>query len=261
MEPEIAGGADQGGEEPISVESIFVRQRNALLVEASFTPIYIDYYLHLMQHELRYPENLDLKLKELLAFLTLHATARPWAETIAWTANLRAPRANLFATASSLAGLVVGRVFTEDIRETPHDLLYSQTSVQGKEPRTSTVQLDHPSPREWMETYYTASEQRPCRCFDLGDESYALVAAQPDADQEWLDGLDVDQVKAIREDEATKLLETRKFRFHCGCSLEKILPMLGTWRERPDELFQGAPEITIDCPRCGARYPVTPDML
>ena len=37
--------------------------------------------------------------------------------------------------------------------------------------------------------------------------------------------------------------------------------MLGTWRDRPEELFQGAPEITIDCPRCGAHYPVTPDTI
>ncbi|MFT4549650.1 MAG: molecular chaperone Hsp33, partial [Verrucomicrobiales bacterium] len=104
-------------------------------------------------------------------------------------------------------------------------------------------------------------EQRPCRCFDLGDESYALLAAQPDADREWLAGLDVEAVKAIRQNETTKVLETRKFRYHCGCSLDRILPILGSWRERPDELFQGASEITIDCPRCGAHYTVTPDMI
>ena len=261
MAAEPESDETQPGEEPISIDSTFVRGRNVLLIEANFTPLYIDYYLHLMQHELRYPADLDARLKELLAYLTLHATARPWAESIAWTINLRAPRANLFATASSLGEMVVGRVFTEDIREAPNDILYSQTSVANTEPRTSTVQLDHQSPREWMETFYTSSEQRPCRGFDLGDESYALLAAQPDADREWLAGLDEDGVRAIREDEDCKVLETRKFRFHCGCSLEKILPMLGTWRERPDELFQGAPEITIDCPRCGAHYAVTPDMI
>ncbi len=86
--------------------------------------------------------------------------------------------------------MIVGRLFTEDIREAPHDILYSMTTVANSEPRTSTVQLEHQSPREWMESFYTNSEQRPCRCFDLGDESYALLAAQPDADREWLAGLD-----------------------------------------------------------------------
>lgn len=261
METDSRTEGEPPGEEPITVDSVFVRGRNILLIEANFTPIYIDYYLHLMQHGLRYPEDLDARLKELLAFLTLHACARPWAEGIAWTVNLRAPRANLFATTSSLGESVVGRAFTEDIREAPHDILYSQTSVANAEPRTSTVQLDHPSPREWMETFYTSSEQRPCRCFDLGDESYALLAAQPDADLEWLAGLEQGQVRSIREAEDCRVLESRKFRFHCGCSLEKILPVLGTWRDRPDELFEGAPEITIDCPRCGAHYPVTPDMI
>ena len=42
---------------------------------------------------------------------------------------------------------------------------------------------------------------------------------------------------------------------------DRILPILGSWRDRPDELFQGNTEIKIDCPRCGAHYPVTPDML
>lgn len=261
MKPDAATDDSQGGEDPIPVESIFVRGRNVLLIEANFTPIYIDYYLHLMQHGLRYPEDLDARLKELLAFLTLHATARPWAESIAWTINLRAPRANLFATASSTGEMVVGRIFTQDIRETPNDILYAQTSAPNSEPRTSTVQLDHQSPREWMETFYANSEQRPCRCFDLGDETYALLAAQPDADREWLDGLDAGSVSKIRDEEECKVLETRRFRFHCGCSIDKILPVLGSWRDRPDELFQGAPDITIDCPRCGAHYTVTPDMI
>ena len=36
------------------VESIFVRHRNCLLVRAQFTPIFTDYYLHLLEHKLRY---------------------------------------------------------------------------------------------------------------------------------------------------------------------------------------------------------------
>ncbi len=31
-----------------TIESIFVRHRNALLLRGQFTPIYTDYYLHLM---------------------------------------------------------------------------------------------------------------------------------------------------------------------------------------------------------------------
>jgi molecular chaperone Hsp33 len=57
------------------------------------------------------------------------------------------------------------------------------------------------------------------------------------------------------------LLETRHFRFHCGCDLDKILPILGSWRDKPEELFGDAQEVIIQCPRCAARYQVTRDML
>ena len=92
----------------VKVESIFVRHRNALVLRAKFAPIYTDYYLHLMQHGIRHPGELDQMLKDSLAVITLHAVARPWAETIAWTVNLRAPRVNVFVTAGSLEEALLG---------------------------------------------------------------------------------------------------------------------------------------------------------
>jgi len=248
-------------EEFTKVESIFVRHRNVLLLRAQFTPIYTDYYLHLMEQKIRHKEDLDQKLKDLLAVLTLHLVARPWAETIAWTVNLRAPRVNFFVTGSSLFENITGNLFTENVKEPAHSILYSQTLIKNKEGRKSHVELDTEDPLEWMETYYTQSEQRPARVFRLDDENFALLAAQPDADIEWLNALTKEDVDKITETEQTKVLETRKFRFHCGCSVEKILPALASWKDRKDELFQGDPAIEVTCPRCGAKYLVTPDML
>ena len=76
-------------EEFTTIESIFVRHRNALFVRGQFTSIYTDYYLHLMQHSIRPPAELDQMLKDTLAMLTLHLVARPWAETIAWTSRIK----------------------------------------------------------------------------------------------------------------------------------------------------------------------------
>jgi len=109
--------------------------------------------------------------------------------------------------------------------------------------------------------YYDQSEQRPGRAFRLPDEHFVLIAAQPDADLEWLESLDPEKVAAITRTEETNILETRPFRFHCGCTLEKILPILGGWREKPDELFHGADHISVQCPRCGASYLVTRGMI
>ncbi len=54
-------------------------------------------------------------LKDTLAMLALHPVARPWAETIAWTVNLRAPRMNLFVTGSSFEQAITGRHRPKDI--------------------------------------------------------------------------------------------------------------------------------------------------
>jgi molecular chaperone Hsp33 len=243
------------------VESIFVRHRNCLLVRAQFTPIYTGYYIHLMEHKLRYENKMDATLKDLLAVLTLHLTARPWAETIAWTANLRAPRVNYFVTGSSTFENITGRLFTKDIREPDRNLLYSQTSVSGQEPQTTTVDLDTNDPIDWIEHFYEQSEQRPAKCFRLDDENYALIAAQPDYDEGWFNELDAEKITAITETEETKLLETRKFHFSCGCSKERILPTLSSWKDKLDELFQGDDSIKVNCPRCGAHYVVTPGDL
>ena len=87
------------------------------------------------------------------------------------------------------------------------------------------------------------------------------MTAQPDCDLTWLEALNNDAVTHLESTEETSRLETRRFRFDCGCTLERILPVLGGWRDRPDDLFQGADAIRIQCPRCGADYQVTRDML
>jgi molecular chaperone Hsp33 len=244
------------------IESIFVRHRNALVIRGQFTPVYTDYYLHLMQHGIRHAADLDQMLKDALAMLALHLVARPWSETIAWTVNLRAPRVNLFVTGGSVAESVTGRIFTEDVREPDRNFFYSQTTSPNlSEPRTSTLEVEGKDPVLWISQFYDQSEQRPARAFRLEDENFALVAAQPDCDMEWFAALDEDGVAKIESAEETKLLETRRFRFHCGCTLERILPVLGGWRERLDELFEDADTISIHCPRCAAKYRVSRDMI
>ena len=249
-------------EEFTTVESIFVRHRNALLVRGQFTPIYTDYYLHLMQHGIRPPVELDQMLKDTLAMLVLHLVARPWAESVAWTANLRAPRINLFVTGSSFEEAITGRVFTEDVREPDRNFFYSQTTTpESKQARLSTLEIEGKDPIVWLSQYYDQSEQRPARAFRLEDENFAIVAAQPDCDLEWLASLDAAAVAQITATEETTLLESRRFRFHCGCTLDKILPILGGWKDRLDELFEDDEFINIQCPRCAAKYHVTREMI
>ncbi len=244
----------QGVQEYTKVESIFIRHRNVLLLKAEFTPIFTDHYIHLMSNKVRHPEKLDTILKDLLAVLVLHSVARPWKEVIAWTANLRAPRANFFASVSSTHKTIIGRLFTKDVRESKTNLLYSQTlDPSSKTPRTSTIEVESNSPLEWVEAYYTQSEQRPAKAFRFGDDYY-LFACQPQFDEAWFESLDEKTAQEVLTSEETKILETRHFKFECGCSLEKILPTLSAWKEKPEELFGDQDAISINCPRCGTNY-------
>jgi len=252
----------QPAEEFTRVESIFVRHRNTLLLRADLGPIFTGYYLHLMEQKLRNSQKLDAMLKDMLGGFVLHLVSRPWAETIAWTANLRAPRANLFVTGSSTEESVSARIFTEDVREPDQNYFYSQTTTPNdREPRLSSLIVDDNDPIDWVAQYYTQSEQRPGRAFHLGGDRYALLAAQPDFDEEWFNAATAESIDTIEQSEETKLLESRRLTFHCGCTIGRILPILGSWREKPDELFNGEDRITIQCPRCAARYTVSRSML
>lgn len=253
--------SQQATEEYTKVESIFVRSRFALMIKAHFPPIYADYYLHRMEQKLEYPEVIDTALKSLIAGFTLHLTARPWAESIAWTINLRAPRVNYFVTGGSVPEAVVGRVFLENVREPDRNFLYSQTRVPEAEPRLSTIEVDGKDPLAWIEQYYRQSEQRPARLFELEDENFVLIVAQPDCDLEWLESLDADKAAKILDEEDCNPLENRRFRFHCGCSSERLLPTLAMWQDKLEELFGDDPAITISCPRCAANQIVTREQL
>ena len=79
--------------------------------------------------------------------------------------------------------------------------------------------------------------------------------------EEWFAALTTGQVATLTETEEHKTLETRKFKFACGCSLERILPSLSAWKEKPEELFGDDPAISIQCPRCARKYTVTREDL
>ena len=73
--------------------------------------------------------------KQLLAWFTLHLVSRPWQEYHAWTLNIKDPMlANYFVSGSSLTEDVIGRVFTEGVREPEKNMLFAQNLRTNKEP-------------------------------------------------------------------------------------------------------------------------------
>lgn len=248
--------------EPIEIRCYFVRGRNALVVRGDFGSLYTDYYLHLMQHQIRYEESWDILLKDALAALALHLASRPRNETTAWTVNLADPVLNLFVTGSNLLQNVTGRVFWENVRQPDRNLFFSQTTSDRQPTRQSTVAFDDVNFFEAVETYYRQSEQRPARLFRNGPEDFVMITAQPDCDMPWFLTLDDDLVRRLDQDEELSLLESRYFRLDCGCHLGRIYPIIASLSPATrEEVFAGEASAVASCPRCGARYEITREGL
>lgn len=70
------------------------------------------------------------------------------------TLNIKAPMlANYFVSGSSLTEDVVGRVFTEGVREPEQNMLFAQNIRKGKEPHTSVITLPGDNVIGWVEDF------------------------------------------------------------------------------------------------------------
>lgn len=238
----------------VEAKCFYVRGRNVLLTRARFGPLYLDYYLHLMQHGIRTEEPADALLKEALSAMVLHLCSLPQDEICAWTINLHRPLMNLFVTGGSHPGRVTGRVFTEDVKDSGRNLIISQINRPHHPPRQSIAEFEGTDMLAAVETFYQQSEQRLARFFREEDEGLALLVAEPDCDTGWLAGLSASQLEEIEAHEHLVPLETRGYVFECGCSVERLYPILA--RMSDDDLRHVFEDgfATITCPRCGAVF-------
>ncbi len=245
-----------------TVQSVFVRRRNCLLLRADFSPLFVGCYLHLMQHALSPPPKKIEVFKQLLAFFTLYVVSRPWNEHHAWTLNVKGPEiTNYFVVGSSLMQNVVGRIFTENVRNTNVTLLYAQNICRERETHTSVIPLETDTPAAWMEEFFRNSEQRQARAFVGEGDLFYLISAEPDADYDWLNELTAEQVAHIDETEETRQLETRDFSYHCGCSAERIIPVVSAMMKDFADVLSEQGKLEVSCPRCGASYTITREMV
>ncbi|MBI2518303.1 MAG: Hsp33 family molecular chaperone HslO [Opitutae bacterium] len=241
----------------------FVRHRNVLLVRGDLSPVFVDYYLHLADHGLKHAPAHDYLLRQALAAFTLHCASRPQREHLAWTIGLQEPRLNLFLAGDNEDCYVVGRLFTENVREQPHNVFYSDLMPRrGAEKRRSVVNFEGADIFHAAETYYAASEQRTARYFDLGDDHFALLISHPDCDEAWLKAVDGAAVKQLGGKETLARIERRLYQWRCGCTQQKILTALAPAAHADmGELFGEGESIHVQCPRCAAGHVITREAM
>jgi len=246
----------------VEVRSYFVRKRNALLTRGQFGPVFMDYYLHAADHGLRLAESLDVMMKEALVSVVLHLASRPWNEEHAWTVNFHHPRANFFVTGDNRTSAITGRCFTEGVRTDGGQRFFSQQVKTNSPVRQSAVEFEGGSFLRAVEHYYAQSEQRPGRFFGHSDEDYVMISAQPQCDMDWLTALTPDNVRALDQQEELSLLETRTYRWDCGCTVDKLHhALLPHARRDMDGIFAGDEVLKAMCPRCGKRYHIDREQL
>lgn len=246
----------------IEVRTYFARGRNALVARADFSELYASLYLHQMDTGQKVERALDELLRDALAAVTLHCASRPWNETVAWTVNFQHPLANVFVSGDNQHGTVVGNVFSENVKKTEKNIFYADVLIANEPTRRSVVEFTEDNFLKALEAFYQESEQRPARIFRHDEEDLVFIAAQPDCDLEWLAGLDDEAVKRLDKDVELSLLETRRYRFECGCNQDRMLDVLAPlMRRQPEELFGDQETLRIRCPRCGAKYTITRESL
>lgn len=246
----------------LEVLTHFVRNRNALLARADFGDMYVDYYLHLSSNQIKVTPEHDALFKRALAAFTLHCASRPLNELTAWTINFQEPLVNVFLVGDNQTGAVAGRVFDENVKQGPENLFFADV-VRGQSPkRRSAVTFHGSDPLAAVEKFYSQSEQRGARYFQLGEEEFVMVSEHPDCDMGWFRELDSGRMESLEMQETLAPIERRIYRWHCGCNQERIMEVLApTMREDPDALFDGDPKIEIRCPRCGSRHMITREAL
>ncbi|MEM9399906.1 MAG: Hsp33 family molecular chaperone HslO [Verrucomicrobiota bacterium] len=246
----------------LEVRTYFVRHKNALVARADLGPLYVDYYLHLADLGVRYSNQEDFIFKKALGALCLHCASRPHNETVAWTLNMQDPLLNIFVTGCNKQKTVIGQLFNENVKEGEQNLFYSEVIRAAEEPRRSVVEFSGNSSFLAVEKFYRQSEQRVARFFEYAEEDFVLISAQPDCDTEWLESLDLEQVRKLDQTEELSLLEKRYFRWHCGCNQNRMMQVLApTMKNDAEGLFQGETSLRIHCPRCGMKYHITRESL
>lgn len=242
----------------IEVQSRFIRNRNVLMATANLEKLFNSYHNHVDRYHLSIEPEYQMLFEPALAAFTLHCVSRPRREAISWTINFQNPLLNLFLVGDTDEGSVAGRVFWENVKSNKTNSFYQEVARENKETQRSYIEFTGSDPLIAVEKFYEESEQRPAKFFQLSLNQMVILSAHPDYDEDWFNGLTLETVKQIETEETVNTIETRYYRWNCGCSVKRILKALGSLTQsNADALFQGDAEITVNCPRCNAQHTIT----
>lgn len=248
-------GSDKTPPGVVQVDRFSDRTHAALIALGTFEPLFRAYLDHARRWD-EVPDGLtEVMMRQGLAAAALHLSCRPRDELMGWTLSIQEPPINIFLGGDAQQETIVGRAFQEHVQEAPHNRLYVQTRRPGAALRDSVIDVTGLDLLGVFEQYYARSEQAPARFFEYDDGTFIMVLGLPGLDRAWLDALDREAARAYVEQSALTELDHRAVRFACGCGPERIARVLqAAYVDDLDGLFQGDPQVEVECPRCGHRW-------
>ena len=208
---------------------------------------------HVTRWELEVDGLGEIMVHQGLAGAALQLAFRVPEESTAWTVNISRPEANLFVTGGGLHHGITGRYFADGVQDTGFNRLFVQRAHPVKEVQRSALHVDGLDILDIYEQFFLHSEQGSARFLELDPTHYSMVLGLPEADAEWVRGLDEAGFRELEE--ASLPLDEREFVLHCGCSPDKVAGTLARmFADQADEFFAGESVVEALCPRCGARH-------
>ena len=241
--------------QPISVRRLFFDDQSAILAHANIRVLIETYLEHAKTWALPLDGLGEIMMRQALGAAALHLSCRPHDEEVAWTFNFTDPAVNLFVTGGG--GRLAGRYFVRDVQTTENSRLFVETRRAVGQRFDSAIEVDGLDILRIFEQYYTQSVQTPVRFFEITDEEFAMVMGLPMTDRSWIDDQTREStIETLNRD--LKPLDTKDFRWECGCSRAKVLDVVqASFAQEPEALFEEEAAVEVDCPRCGRRWVVT----
>lgn len=243
-----------GSKTHVQVRRHILREDNAVLAVGDFRELFEAYAAHVRRWELPLDPLGEVIMRQMLAGAALQMSFRVPGERSAWTLNLKKPPLNAFVAGGGDTSTLTGRYFMEGVETAAESRLFVERSHPKHRPSRSMLTVEGLDALVVYEQLYERSEQIPARFLELDETEMAMVQGLPRAERAWVQSLDQSDVGGFL-DEDLETIETRDFRFHCGCDGDRIArALVRFFRREPEKLFQGEDGAETSCPRCGARW-------
>lgn len=246
---------EQGG---VAVESHVDRVHHAVVARGRFEALYQAYEAHARGlGPLPDPAALAL-MRPALAASTLHLALLPPDQYCTWTLNFLAPPTNVFVAGDNGELQLTGRVYTEEVRVESSSRLFFETQRPRFKPARSVVDFDGGDVYDAYRQFYDRALQMQARILALDDGRVLLVQGLPMVDRDWLASLDQRSAADYLREGVLEPMETRTYRFRCGCDASRIVRVVTElFAGNEEALFGDDDEAEVRCPRCGRRWSVS----